>query len=117
MLQEIIVLVFAYICLIGWLNAPKKTTEPETETTETTEAPIAVQSAPQPKPITEPLPKPAYVAKPKAIAVPTAPKPETTPPAQDLSALPIRELYALAKARKLPRYKRLSKAALVEALS
>jgi hypothetical protein len=112
MLQEIIVLVFAYICLIGWLNAPKKTTEPET-----TEAPIAVQPAPQPKPITEPLPKPAYVAKPKAIAVPTAPKPETAPPAQDLSALPIRELYALAKARKLPRYKRLSKAALVEALS
>jgi hypothetical protein len=85
----------------------------------TTDAPIAESPAPetvappQPKTITQPMPKPAYIAPaPKAIAVPI----ESTT-AQDLAALPIRKLYELAKARQLPRYKSLTKSALVAALS
>lgn len=124
MLQEIIVLVFVYICLIGWLNAPKKTTETETTTTD---APIAVSTAPetiappQAKPITQPMPKPAYIApKPKAIAAPTTPttpKESTTTDAQDLAALPIRKLYPIAQAKGVKRVKSKTKAAILAELA
>lgn len=113
MIQEIICLAILYICLIGWLNAPKPTT-----TTEPNEEPIAAPveattSPPIPKPMIEPLPKPAYTATaPKAIAVPA-----TTEPAQDLAALPIRTLYKLASQKGIKRVKSKSKAALVELLS
>ena len=104
MIQEIICLAILYICLIGWLNAPKPTT--------TTEPEAAPATPPAPKTITQPMPKPAYVVPaPKAIAVPT-----TTEPAQDLAALPIRELYARASAKGIKRYKSLRKAELIAAL-
>jgi len=97
MFQEFIVLTAAYVLFIAWIYAPRHTSAA------TDPAPAIAQTQPQPITITEPRPAPA------AYLAPIAVKP-------DLTKLGCRELYKLAAAKGVKRYKSLRKAELIAAL-
>ena len=106
MFQEFIVLTAAYVLFIAWIYAPRHTSAtdpaapveyfPEIEETPAENFNHCTTT------ITEPRPAAAYVA-------PIAVKP-------DLSKMGCRELYKLAAAKGVKRYKSLRKAELIAAL-
>lgn len=100
-----------YIFAIAFLYAPKCPTAPEAE------APVNYfPDVQEPEPSAE---APAVAVPSEAEAPPSVPTPAPEPVAQalDLHSLPYSELKSRAKALKIPRYSRLSKAELIGALA
>lgn len=113
MLQEIIVLTVAYIFLIGCLYAPRcpKNVSPDSPDGAIEYFPEigdqSVTTSPAPIPVVENLP----IELTEIATVTTSPLPT------DLKTLTAKELKAIARTQKIPKYGSLTKKALILALT